>query len=577
MDLYALRDVRPVRITVCKQGANRQVWLLRKSEEPPDEKDLHSLGGPQLLVKSDWSVAYCIVAEPGTIENGGQLAPDLEDQWADEDEIRKAAHYFMRNGDLSVGLHDSLLEYGAVVENAVALSDVAIETPDGPRTIKKGSWYVALEPNEEGKQKIEAGEFGGISLEGTGQRTLLVQKAAPLDDVDTSALDEWIAKYNPAKTGMALPTLERVPGKQNWVDRVGGFPRDNWIYRAAKHLHYEKGMAIGHAIATAVNAAKKLCATGDLNWPGKQSADPRGRADACKAVAQWEAMKARSGVAKARLSSKQRKQLPTGSFAIPERRAYPIHDESHARNALSRVAQHGSAAEQKRVRGAVCRRYPKICSDMKKAALEPATEPEVERVLALFREETPMEDGLLKRMARKLGIPDEEIEKSGPPAFDSDPVGALLTGLAGDEEGPDLDTLERFREWAEGQDQGELQKALTGQGGSIAQKSGDQEDDVGLTDEERERIEKIEGSVGALDGKLDQVIEALGKRQDTPPTPDEMKKQLDEFADATASKLDELSKSLGTLADQGSAQRDDTDISKSDGGKLPDNVVGLLR
>ena len=84
--------------------------------------------------------------------------------------------------------------------------------------------------------------------------------------------------------------LERVPGVQNWVDEAGGLP--SYIERIAVHLHREKGMTISHAIATAVNAAKKMCATGDLNWPGLQNVNPGSRAEACAAVARWEAMKA---------------------------------------------------------------------------------------------------------------------------------------------------------------------------------------------------------------------------------------------------------------------------------------------
>lgn len=86
------------------------------------------------------------------------------------------------------------------------------------------------------------------------------------------------------------PGLERKPGVQNWVDRVGGLP--SYIERIAKHLVYEKGMTISHAIATAVNAVKKMCATGDLNWPGLQSVNLGSRAEACAAVASWEAKKA---------------------------------------------------------------------------------------------------------------------------------------------------------------------------------------------------------------------------------------------------------------------------------------------
>ncbi|MCL6437223.1 MAG: hypothetical protein K6T51_01320 [Rubrobacteraceae bacterium] len=86
------------------------------------------------------------------------------------------------------------------------------------------------------------------------------------------------------------PTLERKPGKSNWVDEVGGLP--SYIERIAKHLHYERGMTISHAIAVAVNVAKKMCATGDLNYPGIQQVNPGSRAEACAAVAEWEAKKA---------------------------------------------------------------------------------------------------------------------------------------------------------------------------------------------------------------------------------------------------------------------------------------------
>jgi hypothetical protein len=62
----------------------------------------------------------------------------------------------------------------------------------------------------------------------------------------------------------------------------------------------------------------------------------------------------------ARLTTKKRNALKTSEFAEPGKRAYPIHDESHARAALSRVSQYGSPAEKKQVRAAVRRKYPGI-------------------------------------------------------------------------------------------------------------------------------------------------------------------------------------------------------------------------
>lgn len=64
----------------------------------------------------------------------------------------------------------------------------------------------------------------------------------------------------------------------------------------------------------------------------------------------------------AELTTKARKALPRGTFAIPEKRAYPIPDEAHARNALARVAQHGTPDEKARVRAAVKRKFPKMSS-----------------------------------------------------------------------------------------------------------------------------------------------------------------------------------------------------------------------
>lgn len=89
----------------------------------------------------------------------------------------------------------------------------------------------------------------------------------------------------------AYPDLERVPGKQNWVDKAGGLP--SYIERIAKHLHYEKGMTIGHAIATAVNTVKRWCAGGQVTKSGAHASNVTAatKAKACRAVAQWEAKK----------------------------------------------------------------------------------------------------------------------------------------------------------------------------------------------------------------------------------------------------------------------------------------------
>jgi hypothetical protein len=62
-------------------------------------------------------------------------------------------------------------------------------------------------------------------------------------------------------------------------------------------------------------------------------------------------------------NSTNRDRLKKSSFALPEEEKYPIPDIEHARNALARVAQHGSEAEQKKVRAAVEKKYPSLKKD----------------------------------------------------------------------------------------------------------------------------------------------------------------------------------------------------------------------
>ena len=61
----------------------------------------------------------------------------------------------------------------------------------------------------------------------------------------------------------------------------------------------------------------------------------------------------------AKLTTKQRKAIPTKNFAGPDR-SYPINDASHARNALARVSQFGSPAVKAEVRAKVHAKYPNI-------------------------------------------------------------------------------------------------------------------------------------------------------------------------------------------------------------------------
>lgn len=88
-----------------------------------------------------------------------------------------------------------------------------------------------------------------------------------------------------------LGKLERVPGKQNWVDKTGGLPK--YIEEVANSIHTKRGLPISQAISIAVGQMK--------NWAsGRGDVDPDTRAKAAKALAEWEAKKARSKARTAR-------------------------------------------------------------------------------------------------------------------------------------------------------------------------------------------------------------------------------------------------------------------------------------
>lgn len=91
--------------------------------------------------------------------------------------------------------------------------------------------------------------------------------------------------------------LEKVPGVQNWIDRLPAGLKARWhksiIYRAAVHMHFERGMPVGKAIASAINWARHIVATGDVKqWPGPQQVNPKSVGECVSALATWEAMKA---------------------------------------------------------------------------------------------------------------------------------------------------------------------------------------------------------------------------------------------------------------------------------------------
>jgi len=84
--------------------------------------------------------------------------------------------------------------------------------------------------------------------------------------------------------------------RDNWVEQEGGLPP--YVRRIVRRLRQSNpSWTEGHAIAVAINVIKRIAATGDTNFPGKQNVNKKSRAEAVKALVQWEAMKARARAA----------------------------------------------------------------------------------------------------------------------------------------------------------------------------------------------------------------------------------------------------------------------------------------
>lgn len=91
--------------------------------------------------------------------------------------------------------------------------------------------------------------------------------------------------------------LSKTPELDNWIDRLPATLKAAWhntiVYRAAVHMHQERGMTPGHAIASALNWARHIVATGDVKqWQGPQRVNPGSVAECAAGLAVWEQMKA---------------------------------------------------------------------------------------------------------------------------------------------------------------------------------------------------------------------------------------------------------------------------------------------
>jgi len=198
MALYRIRDPEITKVALVERPASGHHWHLFKSAvaktAPAD--------GQIIPPSGDWKIAYTVVAAPGHIEGGGitvdggvakgEDGKPIADVW-DREAIRQAAHSFARNGGLTTDAHfvtDSAgSKLGRWAESYVAPVDHEIEG----YSIKEGSWVLGIEPTPEGRQAIEAGKLGGVSVEGPARRELIAHSEAS-DELPDAAVDALVER-----------------------------------------------------------------------------------------------------------------------------------------------------------------------------------------------------------------------------------------------------------------------------------------------------------------------------------------------------------------------------------------------
>lgn len=173
MKTRSISDAQIQFVSLVDKAANKRSFLIAKAE---DGKASFSAYGK--IVKTDTDSHYVtgIVYEPMTEDSQGDCMT--------EEEIRKAAHWFAKNGNgIDIQHNFEKFEKAEVVENWIAKADFEI----GKEKIKKGTWLMTVEITDpEVWSAVEKGEITGFSMGGVGVYSE--------DDVDLESLGKSESK-----------------------------------------------------------------------------------------------------------------------------------------------------------------------------------------------------------------------------------------------------------------------------------------------------------------------------------------------------------------------------------------------
>ena len=147
-----LSDVTVVSVSVVKSPANKRGLLFAKSEDGVNNVELNAefIGD----INNPEKILYGIVYEPDTVDSQGDFM--------DRASIKKSAEDYLANYRAVDTEHDMFAGVGTVVQSYVALHDFEIFG----KSVKAGSWIMAVKVNDETWDKYVAGEITGFSMFG---------------------------------------------------------------------------------------------------------------------------------------------------------------------------------------------------------------------------------------------------------------------------------------------------------------------------------------------------------------------------------------------------------------------------
>lgn len=201
---YAISDAKISFVSLVDKAANKRQFLITKAEN--GAATFQSFG-KILKAETDSHFVTGIVYEP--------MTEDTDGNYMTEEEIVKAAHWFMKNAGTADIQHCFEKSEGVeVVESYVAKSDMEIEgTP-----VTKGTWIMTMEVTDgEIWDSIQKGAITGFSMGGVGNYS---EEDVDLDSVVKSESEAPKGLLKKLAKALGMDVVEKGVVKENYNQRT---------------------------------------------------------------------------------------------------------------------------------------------------------------------------------------------------------------------------------------------------------------------------------------------------------------------------------------------------------------------